>query len=139
MSDATTLALSTRIKPARKFLVDGVEYEMWSMDHLSKEDEAMVMALFARHSIIGQELEMSPNVNAGVKSAQQLRTCRMSLLTKLTSLTHDVAAKLPIGQQALLLDALEEEMAPPQEGEDEAVEGTQAAPEASPGEDVHDI
>lgn len=127
MSD-TMLALSTTVKPARKFTVDGAEYEMWSMDHLSKSDEAIVMALFARHSLIGQELEMSPNVAKGSATAERLRNCRLQLLTKLTNLPREVAEKLPISGQAQLLDALEDEMSAAEESEDENVaEGNSTA------------
>jgi hypothetical protein len=138
MSDTAVLALSTTVKPAKKFTVDGAEYEMWSMDHLSKTDEAQVMALFARHALIGQELELSPNVAKGSATAERLRTCRLQLLTKLTNLPREVADKLPISAQAQLLDALEDEMTP--EAEDENVaEGNQSTTQVPPSDDLDNI
>jgi hypothetical protein len=134
----TMLALSTAVKPAKKFTVDGAEYEMWSMDHLSKADEAMVMALFARHALIGQELEMSPNVAKGSATAERLRTCRLQLLTKLTNLPREVADKLPISAQAQLLDALEDEMSPPETEDENAVGGNSTA-EVPASDDLDNI
>ncbi len=135
MSD--TLALSTVVAPPKKFTVDGSEYHMLSMDHLSKEDEAEVMALFARHAYISQELELAPNVGKGREHATRLRTCRLSLLTKLTDMPRSLAEQLPLGAQAQLLEAVEAQMAEQEEKiEDEDLAGgnQDATPEVVPSD-----
>jgi hypothetical protein len=114
------LALSTRVKPPKKFTVDKVEYDMLGMDHLSKDDETEVMALFARHSSISQELDMAPNVAKGKQAAERLRKCRYAIIAKLTTLPTDVAEKLPLFAQAQLLEEIETQMG--SEDEDSGLE-----------------
>ena len=109
MSDVV-LALSTRVVPGKKFTVDGTEYQMLNMDHLSPEGEAKVMALFARHSNISQELELTSKVEHGEATAKRLRRCRMAILANLTDMPPDEIAKLPLGEQARLLEAIEADM-----------------------------
>lgn len=115
MSD-TVLALSTRVKPARKFTVDGEEYELLGIDHLSDADEAEAIALFARHTLLAIDLEQTISVAKGKEVATRLKQTRLTILAKLTTLPKQIAAQLPIDQQIKLLAALQEEL----EGEEDA-------------------
>lgn len=105
------LELSTKVAPGRPIDLDGQRFEMLTMDHLSPDLEAEVMALFSRHATWGATLEVAPNKPAGEKAAKQLRTCRVLLLEKLTTIPRDLIDELPISAQAKLLDAIQEEMA----------------------------
>ena len=132
-SEEILFALSTHVVAPKKFTVDGEEFNLLSLDHLSKEEEAMVMALFARHALLGQELELSPNAKRGAEVAERLRNCRLQLLTRLTTMSKSVAESLPLSEQARLLSALEEEMAlvESDEEEDKSVERAEGAPVAA--------
>ena len=63
MTEDTTagvlLALTTDVEPAKKFTVDGDEFLLYGLNHLSKKDETEALALFARHSILVARLESS--------------------------------------------------------------------------------
>jgi hypothetical protein len=122
MSDM--LSLTTVLKPTKKFLVDGSEYEILGVDHLSPEEEAEVVALFSRYGVLQSELEVEKNVSKGTPKAMQVRQTRLTLLTKLTTLNPSVAAKLPLTQQVRLLEAIQAEVEA--EDEDEPVEQPQA-------------
>lgn len=111
-----SLALSTKVAEATKFTVDGEEYEILGVDHLSAEDEAEALALFARHGLIAEELELTRNVQKGTQVALNLKACRVQILCKLTTLPKDVAGKLPIHAQIKLLAAVQEEIAGPEDG-----------------------
>ena len=110
MSDeGFSLALTTAVKPAKKFTVDGIEYEMLGVDHLSPTDEAEVLALFSRHSILVNELDRERNVSKGRVIADRARTARLQVIKKLTTL-GDIAATLPLTQQVKLLEAIQAEV-----------------------------
>ena len=118
MSDeGFSLALTTAVLPAKKFTVDGAEYEMLGTDHLSPDDEAQVLALFARHNILTMELDRERNPVKGKVIAERQRTARMAVIGKLTTLPPDVAGILPLSQQVKLLEAIREEVE--QDDEDE--------------------
>ena len=121
------LSLTTALKPTTKFQVDGAQYEILGVDHLSPDDEAEVMALVARYGVLQSELEVQANVSKGKATALQLKSTRLTLLTKLTTLTQQVAARLPLTQQVRLLEAIQAEV----EAEDE----NPAAPEPEAGGD----
>ena len=113
-----SLALTTRIKPAKKFSVDGEEYQLLGIDHLSPEDENKVMALFARHSILLQEQEGTDNLAKGTVIADRVRKTRLEIICTLTDLPKAIASALPLGQQALLLETLQEEISADAEPDD---------------------
>lgn len=103
-----SLALTTRIAPAKKFTVDGEEYQLLGLNHLSDEDENKVMALFARHSILLAQSENTDNLVKGRDLAAKIRETRLSIISTLTDLPKDVAKALPLGQQVKLLETLQE-------------------------------
>jgi hypothetical protein len=122
----TLLALSTQVKPAKKFTVDGEEFQLLGTDHLSPSDEATAIALFSRHTLLAQELELTVNVVKGKAVAERLRNTRIQILCKLTDMPQEVADKLPTPEQVKLLEALQDEMVP-DEDPDEAIEEDDAS------------
>lgn len=115
--EGISLALTTEIAPAKKFTLDGEVYELLGIDHLSAEDEALAMALFARHGLLAQEIELTANTKRGAELALKLKSCRVRILCKLTTLPEEVAMKLPIQAQVKLLEAIQVELAGPDEDE----------------------
>jgi hypothetical protein len=104
------LNLTTVLKPTVKFTVDGQEFDILGVDHLSPDEEAEVMALFSRYGLKQSELEVQPNVSKGKATALEMKATRLTLLTKLTTLPPDIASKLPLTQQVRLLEAIQEEV-----------------------------
>lgn len=113
------LSLTTVLKPPKKFLVDGDEYELLGVDHLSADDEADVMALFSRYGILQSDLEVQSEVRKGAETAKKMKATRLTILTKLTTLPLEVAKKLPLTQQVLLLEAVQAEVEAEGEEDDE--------------------
>lgn len=115
------LTLSTNVAPAKKFLVDGVEYELLGMDLLSKDDEAEVLARFSKYAQTSNDLSIESDLVKGKRLAASLRTQRVALLCKLTTLDKEVAAKIPTQDAVKLIEAvqalLEDEDDDDQEGE----------------------
>ena len=131
------LTLSTALKATEKFLLDGQEYEMLTSDHLSIEDEALVMAWLSRHTILANELSYARDPRKGRLVAERLRDARLKVIDLLTTLTKEQAAALPTSQQALLLVALAKMVEMP-EGElfddlDEAAEADSDPDDAGAG------
>ena len=110
MSEGFSLALTTAIKPTKKFTVDGEEFDLLGVDHLSPEVEAEVMALFARYGLLTSDLESTSNVMKGKEIADRMRSTRLALLAKLTTMPKDTAAKLPLSQAVKLMEAIESEV-----------------------------
>lgn len=105
-----SLELTTSIAPAKKFTVDGDEYLLLGVDHLTPEQENKVMALFARHALLLAEQEQTSHLGKGEAIAGRVRQCRLSLISTLTNLPQDIAGRLPLTQQARLMETLQEEM-----------------------------
>lgn len=101
------ISLSTALSPAKKFQLDGDPYDLLGIDHLSPNDEARVMALFARLGVLTAELELTSNVNRGEELAKRVKETRLNILAKLTSAPKDSLEKLPLGEQVRLLGAIE--------------------------------
>jgi hypothetical protein len=118
MSNNIVLELSTRVAPPKKFTVDGEEYSLLGVDHLSKEGETEAMALLARHSILMNQLAVTGNTDKGKLIAGRIRDCRLKVICKLTTLPAEVAGELPVSAQADLLETIIQEM---DEGEDTKV------------------
>lgn len=122
-----SLALTTKLAPTKKFTVDGEEYEILGLDHLSKEDESKAVALFARHAYIATELEMTPNVQKGKELASRVRDTRMQIIATLTTLPKDIAEKLPLNAQIELITAVQsdQEETPEEAGESPGGNGSE--------------
>ncbi len=119
MNQKYALELSTALKEPKLFLVDGEEYKLLGLDHLTPEQEAETMALFSRLNILTEELSAEANVSKGTKKALELKETRMVLLTKLTTLNREVAQRIPLTQQVLLLEAIQAEVSEDSGSEDE--------------------
>jgi len=104
------LSFTTSLSPTKKFLVDGEEFDLLGLDHLSDEEEAEVMALFARFNLLQEELAMTANVEKGKGVAAKIQTARLAIVCKLTSLTPEVAAKLSLPQVTKLMETIEAEI-----------------------------
>lgn len=104
------LELSTRVAPPKKFLVDGVEYELLGIDNLSADDEAECMARFSRYGQTSNALSIAEDLVQGKRLATSLRKQRTALLTKLTSLPKDVADRLPGPEAVKLITAAQQMM-----------------------------
>lgn len=111
------LNLTTAVSPPKTFTIDGVEYNLLGPDHLSPDQEAEAMALFARHALIQQQLDMTERLAEGEATAKRLRTCRILVLSKLTTIPKALVEKLPLSIQVTLLEAIHEQMARPEEAD----------------------
>jgi len=109
MSVDTILSLSTEVVPPKKFEVDGVEYDLLGLEHLSEDEEARATAAFMRFGRLLGRLENSTNDRESQKIARALRTRRIELITQLTTLPLEVAEKLPLSGQTRLFRAIQEE------------------------------
>jgi hypothetical protein len=136
-----SLELSTTIKPAVPFTLDGVQYQMLTLDHLSETDEATVMALISRHQAAGVELELAPNKKQAEVAALKLRPLRLMLIGKLTTLPPEVAKTLPVSEQARLVEAIHEQMSgrPGDEGDEEEIEVPAVSAPAASDDDGDDL
>lgn len=129
MTDGFSLSLTTVLKPTKKFLVDGEEFELLGVDHLTPEAESEVMALFARYSLLSRDLDNTIHVEKGTEIAERMKSTRFTILTKLTTMPKAVASKLPLSQQVKLMEAIEGEVSSDYDDEleespsDEAIEG----------------
>lgn len=104
------LEITTTVKPAKKMKLDGEEYQLLGLDHLSPADENRVMALFSRHSLLLAEQEATANVDKGTATAARVRSTRMDIICALTDIPKDVAETIPLGGQVKLLEKLQELM-----------------------------
>lgn len=120
------LNLSTRIKDPAKFTVDAKEYQILGIDHLSPAEEATVMALFARHAILTEELSMTKVTAKGERIASQMKDAREALLAKLTNLEPSVIKKLAVSKQIRLLEVIEAVVSEEDEEEPAADDGEDA-------------
>lgn len=126
----TSLALTTKLAPTTKFTVDGEEFEILGLDHLSKDDEATVVALFARHNVLAFELDNCSDVARGENLAKRVRKTRILLITKLTTVPQETAEALPLPAQVQLLGAIQQDLnteeTDAEDGDDEVSPGAQA-------------
>lgn len=110
MTSEPILNLSTRVAPVKTFLLDGAEYKLFGIDHLSKDDETTVMALFARHGVLSMQLDGEANVDRGKRLAEALKATRHKLLRTLTTMPLDVVEELPEGAAAKIMEAMQDEL-----------------------------
>lgn len=108
MSDPI-LSLSTEVEPAKTFEIDGEEYELLGIEHLSPNQEAEVQGLFSRFEQVARKLALAGSDKQAELFAKQLRTRRVQLITKLTTVPDEVASKLPPSAQLQLFRAVANE------------------------------
>jgi len=103
MADDNVLDLTTEIPAPYQFTVDGEPFDLYTYEHLSKDDEAHVQALFRRHTRETKKLAESRDDREAEAVASKNRDTRIDILCALTSMPRDVAERLPLGQQAKLM------------------------------------
>jgi hypothetical protein len=128
MSDIV-VSISTQVKPAKRMLLDGEEFHILGPDHLSPEDESIIMALFARHELLQRELANEPKETRGKAIADRIRECQERLFSKLTDIPRDRIAALKLTQKAELMEAIERIVTA--ENEDEEYTPAKAQQEAA--------
>jgi len=116
--------ISTAVTEPQKFRVDGeTEYEMYSMDHLTPEQEADVVATLSRFFSLSEELGMAGSKEKAKPIAEKIRTTRILLLSKLTNVPRAELEKWPLSAQAELLEAVQQNI-------DKVEEDTEATDES---------
>jgi hypothetical protein len=106
MSDTDNLiTLSTQIEPAIPFTVDGERYELRTLSHMTKFEEAKVRALSKREEWILREIESTSPTNEErvMKLADSLAEIRVEILALMTTLPRDKIEALPIVAQRKLV------------------------------------
>lgn len=119
MSDAPILELTTEVLPAKKILLDGEEYELLGLDHLSPEDEASVTATFARFQKVYDRLTKAKNESAATAEAMKLGGLREKLILKTTTIPRDKLKALSPGAQGKILKVVQEEISVASDDEDD--------------------
>lgn len=104
------LTLSLTVSPPLRFRVVDEEtneesfFELYSSDHFSRTDEAKLTTLFHRHSRAAQWLDRTQNQRDMESAALKLQTIRHALLSFITNMDMVMVARLPISQQARLIN-----------------------------------
>lgn len=101
------LKLSTRVEECDVVEVDGEEYDVLGFKHLSDEDESQVMATLARYDHLSMQLVSTGDDREAVSLARKLRTKRIDLLTRLTTIPAEVVSSLPPTEQIKLVRAVQ--------------------------------
>lgn len=109
-TSASVLDLTTQVAPTKKFTIDGEEYDLLTLEHLSPEKESLVTATFARFQRIYNRLERASNDGSAIKEASKLRHCRETLILAMTSAPADVVSELGPTAQGKILDAIQTEI-----------------------------
>lgn len=102
--------LSTKVEPAKKFTIDGTEYELFGFEHLSDDAEADITAAFSKHGRLINALDKAENDAKAKGYARKLRGSRIKLISLMTSVPEEVVETLPISAQAKLLETIQEEV-----------------------------
>lgn len=100
------LDLTTEVPDPIPFTVDGESFKMFTYEHLSKDAEAHVQALFRRHVRETRRLAESKTDAEAERAASNNRVTRIEILCAMTDLPDDVAERLPASQQAKLMKAI---------------------------------
>jgi hypothetical protein len=104
------LSITTALQPTKKFLLDGVEQQIYTMNHLSPDDETTVIALLSRFNVLSAELEVTASVPKGKALAERIRSTRKQVIALLTDIHKETVDGLPLGAQAAVMEAVQEEI-----------------------------
>lgn len=104
------LSLTTTIAPAQKFLLDEAEFEFLTLEHLGKEDEAYVTALFAQLERLQERLSIETKLESATNVAKRIKATRVSLLERLTSVPLEKLNAAPTPVQVRLLEEASDAM-----------------------------
>lgn len=113
----SVLDLSTQVEEAKTFTVDGEPFKLLTLAHISKTEEARLMALFNRQERLSAQLDRAKNDREAEVAAQGLQTTRTEILSLLTTMPREVAEALPLPAQVQLLNAVTEELSAASQGE----------------------
>jgi len=109
MSD-DVMELTTTVADPATFTVDGDSYDMFTYEHLNKEQEAKTQALFRRHLRELNKLNTAADDRSAENAATKNRETRIDILCALTNMPRDVAEALPQPQQARLMREISSRM-----------------------------
>jgi hypothetical protein len=113
------LELSTQVAPAKKFTVDGDSFDLLSLSHVGKDEEARLMALYRRMERFSRSYDVSKNDQDAEKAANGIRSTRIEIICRFTTLPRHIAEALPLPAQVQLLQAIAAEMGVVGAAEDE--------------------
>ncbi len=105
MTNRAIIDLSTAVEPTFTFTVDGEPYELRTVSHLSKVEEARLRSLTKREEYILNQVDaLNPNNEKQmIVLHEKLFDVRVSLITMMTNLPTEIADKLgPMKQQKLV-------------------------------------
>jgi hypothetical protein len=108
MSDPI-LSLSTELDPPSVFEVDGEQYQLLGLTHLSDEQESKATAMFSRFGQLTYKMETAPTDKEAEKLSKDLRKRRLDIIAFLTTMPRDVVEKLPLPGQIQLFQAVRRE------------------------------
>jgi hypothetical protein len=109
MMTTDILTLSTAVLPPKTFTIDEESYDLLSPKYFDPLQEARLDAILARYARLGRLLAEAKDDTAAEKSSMKLRTTRMDLIVHCTTVPDEVANRLPLDGQMLLLDAISTE------------------------------
>lgn len=104
------LELTTVVADPVTFTVDGEPYHMFTFEHLNKEQEARVQALFRRHTRELTKLNTANDDRSAEAAAAKNRETRIDIIASLTDAPRDVIESLPTTQQARLMREINSRM-----------------------------
>jgi hypothetical protein len=96
--------LATILAEPEFFTVDGEEYRLLGLDHISTEEEARVIGLFGRYNWLTKQYEAVTEDKEGAKIGALLIAQRIKILTAMTDMPTDVAKRLPPTAQLKLVE-----------------------------------
>lgn len=105
MTDKSLMDLSTEVEPALTFTVDGEPYDLRTVSHLSKIEEARLRTLNKQEEFILAKIEATePDKESVLMSLhERLFDLRIVLITMMTTLPKELVEKLnPMVQQKLI-------------------------------------
>ena len=108
-NDDVILSLSTTVAPAKHISVDDVEYDLLTLEHLSKAQEARVIYLFKKHDRLAQVLDEVDDEKRAMAAALDQTKIRVDLLTTITTMPAEVAEKLNLPAGTKVLEAFARE------------------------------
>jgi hypothetical protein len=97
---ATILELSTEVEPSFTIAIDGVDYELRTMSHLTKLEEAKLRRIVRKEIIQVEKINATSDDTLIERLATDLSNLRMELIEMMTTIPHDVLLKLPAMAQA---------------------------------------
>lgn len=111
--DKSLLDLSTVVEPPLTFTVDDQPYELRTISHLSKLEEARLRTLNKQEEFILAKIDaIDPNNEDALMALhEKLFDLRIELITMMTSLPREKAEKLPPMQQQNLINFVGMEVA----------------------------